>query len=248
MSHIDRYGGYQPGNPDCPHCAGAGVNEVVVETGPPVVRLCKCVLHQEIINNVERGMKGLSKARVVKSPSPLLDYAGSNLWITSEADWFLPHLRHVAIRQRPSWDFRVVTDSDLISAWLATAAAKGMEIMDPDAKFSRGATYMTLADIAEPPTLMVLRLGVKSAPNRAMPEVLFEAIAHRNHLGKPTWVWDQPSKPLQDGHLCYSHEVVGELSGWKHLTKKPGARRASGRTTAAGARRPTLSEFAGGGE
>jgi hypothetical protein len=164
-------------------------------------------------------MPGLINAEVV-SGSPLKKYAQSNLWVTADPDLFLSHLRHVALRQSPNWGFKVVTDSNLMTAWLANTALQGKGIMDADALMQAASvslTSMTLVDLVEPPETLIIRLGVKSARNQAMPEVFLEAIQHRKHLGRPTWVWDQPMYPFAMGHLCYSPEGAELVNQWDHF-------------------------------
>jgi hypothetical protein len=82
----------------------------------------------------------------------------------------------------------------------------------------------TLVDLVDPPDLLVIRLGVKSARNSAMPEVLLEALAHRSHVGKPTWICDQPTKKLDPSHISFSPDVADFLRGWDHfaLDNAPG--------------------------
>jgi hypothetical protein len=221
-----------PGKPDCPHCGGDGVVPVEEKEDfgaqkvlhPPSYRRCKCVLHLDIISNVDRGMPGLSKAPKVKESS-LPEYREANLWITASKPWFTAHLRHVAIRQPPTWYFKVVSDVDLITAWLASAALKGQEILDPDAA-NVSLAHLTLVDLVTPPALLVIRLGVKAARNVAAPEVLLEALQYRAHLNLPTWLWDQPGYPLEEGHICYSPQVGDYLSDWKHLQVSASAPRA----------------------
>ena len=207
-------------NPACPYCSGTGSIPVDVVSGPPVHRRCKCLLQAEIIANTERGMKGLSKAGRVKT-SPLLKRTEKNLWITAPKNWMLPHLRHVALRQPPSWHFQVITDADMMTAWLATKAIDGLDILDADVRMHAASVSMaklTLVDLIDPPDLLIICLGVKSARNQAMPEVFLEALAHREHAGdKFTWVWDQPNTPLSPGHLCHSTGVEEFLSDWPHL-------------------------------
>lgn len=163
-------------------------------------------------------MAGLSKAPVIKE-SPLLGRDGESLWITAHKLTFLAHLRHVALRKPPSWQFRVVSDAQMMTAWLATASLKGAEIFDADA-VSVSLTHATLVDLVEPPELLVVYLGIKAARNEAMPEVLLETLTHRGFLGKPTWLWDQPSHPLSEGHLSYSSYIADYLSDWPHLNFK----------------------------
>lgn len=183
--------------------------------------MCQCVVRKEILANMERGFQGLQHAQVLPD-SPLLKWKETDLWITSSKEWFTAHLRFVAIRQPPRWGFRVCTDADLMQAWLATVALKGHEIYDADSfelNSRRSMDYLTLVDIALPPPLLIIRLGVKAARNVAMPEVLLEALRHRSHEGKPTWVWDQPDYPLAEGHLSWSPSVAEEISGWKHVVE-----------------------------
>jgi hypothetical protein len=109
-----------------------------------------------------------------------------------------------------------------MQAWLATVALKGHEIRDPDAAeimSQRSMEFLTLVDLSVPPPLLVIRLGVKSARNQAMPEVLLESIRMRSHEGKPTWLWDQPSGEgqLGEGHLSWSPSVMEEIDGWTHI-------------------------------
>lgn len=207
------------GKEDCPSCGGTGrvpVPNPPGHVGPPAIKLCRCALVDAVRDNLERGMRGLSKApRVPKSQ--LLSSVDKNLWVTASPGWFRAHLRHVGLRKGANWKFFVATDAELIQAWLATASMSGQEIHDADAAemlSRRSIAFRTLTDLAVPPALLVIRLGVKSARNAAMPEVLLEALRMRQHEGSPTWVWDQPERPLAQGHLCWSPEVDEEMESW----------------------------------
>jgi len=219
------------GNPDCPLCKGQGY--IPVESkGPPAKRTCRCVLQQDLIANVERGLKRLSKQPPVKE-SPLLKHVENNLWINASKRWFLPHLRHVALRQSPTWFFKVITDADLMTAWLSSAALKGQSIFDADVLAQAvSLRYLTLVDLIDPPNLLIIRVGVKAARNVAMPEVFLEALSHRAHEGKTVWVWDTPVHPLRDGHLCYSSHVEEFLSDYGKIKVPPGHGPAQAVTTA----------------
>jgi len=213
-----------PGDPECSDCHGDGVVLVpMIEVlgaqqieHPPAYRRCKCVLQKDILNNVERGMAGLTEAPAVPT-SKLPAYVSKDLWLTATTPWFKAHLRHTAVRQPPTWYFKVVSDADLITAWLASVALKGQHILDPDAALV-SMTHLTLTDLVSPPHLLILRLGVKAARNVATSEVLLETLQIRNHLHLPTWVWDQPGHKLAEGHLCFSPSVEDFLSDWAHLS------------------------------
>lgn len=205
------------GNPDCPLCKGQGYITVASQ-GPPAKKICRCILQQDLIANVERGMRRLSRQPPVES-SPLTEHADSDLWVTASKRWFLPHLRHIALRQPPTWFFKVITDADLMTAWLSSAALKGQDILDPDV-LARAVSlrFLTLVDLIDPPHLLIIRVGVKAARNVAMPEVFLEALSHRAHEGVPVWVWDTPVHALQQGHLCYSSHVGDFLSDFSRVT------------------------------
>lgn len=217
---LDWYDSEGPGDKDCPHCHGAGVILVPRREGakgPPEYTRCTCTLRKDILANVEKGYKGLSKANPVKK-SKLIGKDGVNLWITGDSDKFLRHLRHVAIRKPPTWHFKVTSDVDLMSAWLAGLAVKGAEILDADVSSVRSSTeYLTLVDLVLPPELLIIRVGVKAARNQAAPEVLLEALTHRQFNGLPTWVWDTPDYVLGPGHISYSQAVGKELKGWERV-------------------------------
>jgi len=199
----------------CSLCRGTGlVEEEPSPPHPPSYRRCACVLRQDIISNVERGLVGLSKAPTIDA-SPLLDKHTQNLWVTAGTE-FLSHLRHVAVRRPAVWAFRVISDAELVTAWLATVAFSG-EVIDPDA-YMVSTKYLSIPDLVVPPDLVVLRMGVKVARNEASPEVLAEAINTRTHEGKATWLWDEPAHPLNVGHLFWSSGVGRVLTGWEHIT------------------------------
>ena len=203
---------------DCPQCKGTGmVRRESEPPHPPQYVRCSCVLRRDIIANVERGMAGLSKAPRIKS-SPLLGLHDESVWVTGGIG-FLAHLRHVAVRQPATWMLRVTSDAELVTAWLASVALKGQDILDPDA-YMVSTKHLTVTDLVLPPDLLVIRMGVKVARNEAASEVLAEALNERFHAGKPTWVWDEPHHPLNPGHLFWSDTVGRILKGFKQVGRK----------------------------
>lgn len=208
------------GKTDCPTCQGRGVvaGPLVHGKVPSVVR-CQCVLVRQTLANIERGWLGLSKAEPLAS-SPLRGYEDKNLWLTASDLVLRRHLRHVAARMGPDWGFKVVADKDLITAWLSTIAFKGGEILDPDAAAEAATVslkYLTIEDLAEPPELLIIVLGVKAAKNVEMPQVLYETLQLRSMRDKPTWVIDQSTNPFRMGHICWSGQVQASLDEFPHL-------------------------------
>jgi hypothetical protein len=182
---------------------------------PPRFKRCECVIRLDILQNVERSLTGLSEAPPVPS-SPLTELEEENVWVTA-GDEFLAHLRHVAVRKPITWMMKVISDAELTTAWLASIALEGKDILDADA-YKISTRYITLVDLVHPPDLLVIRMGVKAARNSAAPEVLQEAIQTRLHEGKPTWLWDEPHHPLNPGHLFWSDSVGRVLSNWTRFT------------------------------
>lgn len=209
-----------PGDPNCLKCHGEGI--VLAQASgphPPVYARCACALQKDIADNVERGMARLMDAHVVKS-SALSDHTAKDLWITATKTVFTAHLRHVAIRRPPTWYFKVVSDADVVTAWLASVALKGGEIFDADAAKEAAKVslkHLTIVDLVIPPELLIIRMGVKTARNVATPEVFLEALNEREQVGKVTWVWDTPDAVLPDHHLLRSAAVLEHLSTWHHL-------------------------------
>jgi len=205
------------GKVDCPHCHGRGVIPIPAEEQTGITggqtRICTCVVVRDVKANVERGWKGLGDARPIPE-SPLWGRDKECLRITSPDVALKEHLRHVAIRMGPRWYFAVVSDTDLMDAWLSGAN----EVVDPDVDVSRrrrpSNRFGSLADLTEPPELLIIIVGVKVARNAAMPEVLLEAITHRLHLDKPTWVVDHPLKRLNHEHISWDSHVENTLCLW----------------------------------
>lgn len=196
---------------NCKRCLGRGA--VDIDPGPggvPYTRRCECVLYQDILRNLDKGWRGLSKAPKIEK-SVLLPHTQKDLRVICPEIAFKANLRHVGLRQGPDWDFRVVTDAQLMTAWLATAALMGKNLIDPEIAATTSLEALTLVDLIDPPKHLVIRLGVKTARNVAMPEVLLEALQHRHHVGKSTWVVEHPNQPLQAGHLCWSDDVMAFL-------------------------------------
>jgi len=216
------------GRPDCPDCRGRGVVPAPLKPGRIIVggqtTPCGCILERDILRNVERGWRGLTQAVPIPS-SPLNGMDGRNLRITSGHKAIREHLRHIAIRQGPNWAFNVVSDADLMDAWLARVDDD--DIHDGDVELRRRqpvtSKYGALVDLVEPPDLLIMVMGVKAARNSAMPEVVLEALQHRVHKDKVTWIVDQPEYRLTSGHISYSEHVGSLIGNWPHvdLSAKP---------------------------
>lgn len=181
---------------------------------PPVFRRCECVLHRDLLANADRALFGLSSSSALSS-SPLRGREESNLVIRAGEE-FLPHLRHVIIRKPITFFAKVISDAELVTAWLATIPLQGGEIRDADA-YKVSTRYMTIPDLVVPPDLLVIRMGVKAARNAAAPEVLAEALSTRLHEGRPTWVWEEPHHLLGPDHIMWNDQVGRVLRSFELL-------------------------------
>lgn len=217
------------GNPNCPNCRGRGVVPLTREERPPiamgeVTKICSCVAVHDLNRNLERGWRGLSKANPIES-SPLIGQHKENLMVTATSFNLRQHIRHVAFRMGPRWNFLVVSDASLMDAWLS----KGLDVYDPDIvgireddrRKAEKSSVEALSELVEHPALLIVCLGVKAARNSAMPEVMLETLTLRDFKSKPTWVIDQPSYPLMDGHISYSIHVGSHMEQWEHVSLDP---------------------------
>jgi hypothetical protein len=207
------------GDPECPDCLGRGCLQRMGGNGIPGVVRCHCVLLRDILANVDRGWVRLSKAPKLKT-SPLCGLENESVLITANDLDLRAHLRTAAIKksaEKPDWFFKVVTDADLMTAWLGNIAEAGGEVFDPDVvrdiEWERGAR--SLVSLVLPPELLVVKMGVKIARNVAMSEVLAETILQREHLSLPSWVVDQPKNRLLEGHICWSTVVAQCTADWE---------------------------------
>jgi hypothetical protein len=204
------------GDPDCPKCSGHGAIDIPPDLSvgrvTPARQTCTCVYRRDLRANLNRGWRGLWKAKPI-AESPLVRFEAENLFVTARQHTLKKHVRHVALRMPTTWQFQVSSDADLISAWLSNMVQSGAEIHDPDVLLS-DLPPMTLEQLVEPPHLLILILGVKVARNAAASEVLLETLQRRDFLDKPTWVIDQPNDPFEEGHIAWSDSVDGYLSEW----------------------------------
>ena len=211
------------GLPDCPLCFGRGVVELPLDEWHPLAvgpqtRICRCVYVRDVLANMERGWKGLARSK--PTPSPLKGKEQENLWVTATDKTLRRHLRYVVARMEPRWYFAVVSDADLMDSWLHNVPTE--DLLDADVGRSRGGPrptdkYTALVDLVEPPDLLILRVGVKAARNKAMPEVLLEVLQHRGYQSKPTWLVDFPNCRLVSGHIAWDQRVGELLSDWDRV-------------------------------
>jgi hypothetical protein len=197
---------------DCPLCKGRGVvlvpkEERPVYALPGTTKFCECVYKRDLMLNLRSGWKPLTKVRSTEG-SPLIGRTRANMWVRANEKEIKGHLRAAVLKHSPRWRFKVITDADLMTTWLYSAN----EVYDADVGQARARgdnTTSRVSDLVEPWDLLIIRMGYKGARNQAMPEVFLEALLHREHLDRPTWVLDSPKQPLRQEHRAWD-EVVQE--------------------------------------
>jgi len=178
---------------------------------------CVCTRARREREALERVWRGYSGFEPIDR-TPLVKYAQQDVLVSASSPTLRTHLARV-LHQVPSLlrSTRVVSDLDLVSAWLATA---GLDVLDPEvAGHTRDAedAYLRLVDLVAPPSLLVLRLGVKAARNVAVPEVILEALQCRAHRGRPTWVVEDPYVPFTTGAIFWSPQLVAHMAPWDRV-------------------------------
>jgi hypothetical protein len=200
----------------CEICGGHGyIQKDDGHFGIPEAIRCDCMVEKALLEQAEKAWVHLGKVPVRKR-SPLIGKCSENLVVSSHKDALRLHLRaSLAHFSKPQFFIKVVGDHTLMSAWLGGMSLQGKDIADPD--FQRDLKVYSLEDLAEAPYLLVIRLGTKMARNSAMSEVLLETIEMREHLDRPTWIVDEPDKPLEEGHLAWSRDVEDAIEGWSRI-------------------------------
>jgi len=183
--------------------------------GMPYAISCICTVKKALNIQAERAWKGMSDVQL-KRTSVLKSKISENCVLIGNKHELMVNLRSsLAHRKKPEEFVKVVSDATLMSAWLSNLQYAQSEIIDPD--FQRDIRVQSLEDLAESPSLLIVRLGVKMARNSAMPEVLVETIELRAHLSKPTWIIEEPNRPLSEGHLSWSRAVDESIEGWERI-------------------------------
>ena len=211
-------------DPNCPQCHGEGwiyAPSMITLPGMRGGRDCDCTLDHHRRINMERVWHSLSSAKDIpglRENTILPDLTSKNLWITAIEKALRRHLKALCYRKSHMWSARVWSDADILKAWLGTSYAQGHKIYDTELDSVR-VNAMSIDELVEGYDLVIFKLGVKATPNKEAPTNLLEALYCRRHLGKPTWIVDQPDRPITHiEHRCYSDELSDLLQEWPHLS------------------------------
>ena len=200
---------------DCPKCKGRGFIPAVSLLQGGVS--CPCIDTYLRERNLDTVWMSLGQTVIGKEtkaiPASLKD---KSCRITTTRPVFQSYLKKFVLEQPHAWSCKVRTDAELLDAWFGTAKAQGVKIFDLDIEGS-DIPAIDIRDLVVPFDLCIIWLGVKTLPNKEAPGALLEAINYRAHVGKPTWVVDQPTKVLDASHLYFSMEAAEMFSTWPHL-------------------------------
>lgn len=204
-----------PSTDDCPRCGGTGYLQP--EEGDPeyerlrekygkyawayrTERRCICTKRKQFRQKVG---EEIYQADAPDS-SPLADHVDDNVFLTADRCDFLPHLKYTLAQEGLAFFFRQTNDAELRDVFLTN---------DDEAP------YASPSQLAEPPDLLIISLGVLSYDNKAMGGYLLEIIRMRDHRGDPTWVVNPHNRPYQQGHFCYDPQTEQYLNrNFKHIT------------------------------
>lgn len=208
-------------DPNCPRCSGTGDIEVPFPQVklPAGVKLfdmasdaCPCtvaVRRRQQLDKISPGLSMLAPA----ADSILAGRLRHDLRVRADRPVLLAHLAR-ALQGGPVPSIRIVTDLDVASTWVANAKqVRDSEVADHrDREEVDG--FSRIVDLAAPPQLLVLLLGVKTAEMRGLGGVVQEVVQCRAQRGKPTWVVDSDSRPYGPASAAWSADLGDLFSTW----------------------------------
>lgn len=147
---------------------------------------CDCLLEVQF----QQWVGGAIYNAETREESELLEHLDDDLFIRASHQQFLAHWKHTLRHQDFTFFWRLVTDSKMRDIFVGN-----------DEKFH------ALSSLVHNPELLVIRMGVLSYKNVAMPGLILEALKIRQFEDKPTWVVNDPDNPFKAGHLAWSGEL-----------------------------------------
>jgi len=155
---------------------------------------CSCLIEDKF--RTKLGSRIFDQSRVVKK-SKLINKLETNLFIHGREAKFLPHLKHVLIRQGLDFGFELMDDSRYLRIYLGD---------DPEIK--------DINSWQKP--FMVLFMGTVGYKNRALPGMLNELLRMRLLRGVITWV-HYPDRFWGNGCLEYSDDLNEVLESFEYI-------------------------------
>lgn len=182
----------------CPKCNGKKHISVIKKDFMGIkqeyFKPCSCLIEDKF--RTKLGSRIFDQSRVIKK-SKLINKMEKNLFIHGKESKFLPHLKHVLIRQGLAFSFVLMEDARYLRIYLGD---------DPDLK--------DLSSWQRP--FMILFMGTVGYKNRALPGMLNELLRMRLLRGLVTWV-HYPDRFWGDGCLEFSDELDEVLQSFEYI-------------------------------
>jgi hypothetical protein len=217
----------------CEYCDGSGFKTYTVDSGNGTyhteMSACICTYTKMLVSHIIRAYSGTKNVpmnyRVDSSP---LSTLSTSAWITLNTSralykFFAGHILCAGLDRGLDWNFKVVTDAELMSAWLANAYKEGQKIYDNDSKHdftdigSETLKYVSLEDLVRPSEYLIVLSGVKRAPNKAMGAVFAETLQIREADNKKTWFVDSTYTPYDSFSLAWDPVAAGTLADYEKV-------------------------------
>jgi hypothetical protein len=188
----------------CAHCQGTG--RILIDD--ITMKECVCAFAKAVRTH----LGDIALASVLdESPFFTMDEEGGtdltlqNLLIKSYWEDLVPHLKLVLIRKGLRFKFLVTTDQRILGVYL------GKESYAARSKNKRDEVevYNGLGDLlGADQDLVIVRLGVQSYKNQALPGILKEALLLRGITRKAIWLLEEPDNKFGPGHIAYNEDVA----------------------------------------
>lgn len=194
------------GDPNCPHCHGAGfiplneedeeykrLVEVYGEYAEAYMTVKRCICLERMRFRSKVG-NAIYNADIIEE-NMLEAFEHSNLFLQANRSDFLAHLRSFLWNRPLEFYWRMTTDMDLLDVFL-----------------DKNEERSSIANFARGPELLIVQLGAQSYKNVALPGIVLECLKARQFVDKPTWVVNPHELNFrQDHHLAWSPDLEYHL-------------------------------------
>ena len=192
----------------CKMCGGTG--KILVDEY--TIRMCICAYAKMLRKHIGDDIA------LVKAPksSPLfvpngVDRTTENLILQGSWRDVAPHLKWVLSYKGLKFRSRVTDDKEILDVWLNKRCMAQLDKSNP---FNYPVIATMLELMGPHNDLVIIRFGSLMHPNKAMANVLIEALRQREFKNKPTWLIEEPYMPFGEGHTAWNSNVAAYLEAW----------------------------------
>jgi hypothetical protein len=189
----------------CEFCNGTG--SIILDDF--TTKQCRCAYTKELaarlgpeLANAEVNENGPLYVYGDIPGQPKVDKTRTNLLIRGRWKDVTPHLKWALIARGSKFYTKIVTDQQLKHVYVGNTSARVQK--------NGSASYESLSDfVGEDWNLVIVRLGVLSNSNKAMPGIIQETMLMRQVALKPTWLVEDPEN---QNKYWYNRDVEDYLS------------------------------------